>query len=391
MREVKQHGDRYRVRYRLGGKETSETFIRESDAETFRDILGNGRDDRVTEALVWLESKRAGVTQQMTFGQWFDTWAGQLTGITERTKADYRAIHRRYLTELDHLPLPLVSRAHVASLVNRLEREGYSAKTIKHAINLLSTVLSTAQDDGLIPRNPVKRVRLPKVTRSDTEYLFLTHEEAGRLIAATTPYYQPLVTFLFGTGLRWSEATALQVKHVDLEAGTVRVDRAWKRIPGGFQIGQPKSDKSRRTVNAAVPALYVAYHAAQGRLSNDLLFTTTQGNPVRHANFYNRVWVPACKAAGLVDPRPTIHDCRSTFGSWLLSDGIPLESVQDQLGHESYETTRKIYAHLLPAVGVEAGRAASAALARALSAVDGVQFSPWAIEPRRNADEVAEP
>lgn len=371
MRQVKPHhttdGVRYRVRYRLGGKETSETFVRESDAKMFRDILGNGRDDRVTEALTWLESKRAGAVEQMTFGQWFDLWAGQLTGITTRTRADYEALHRRYLTELDHLPLPLISRAHVAALVNRLEREGYSAKTIKHAANLLSTVLATAQDDGLIPRNPVRRVRLPKVTRPDAQYLFLTHEEAGRLIAATAEHYRPLVTFLFGTGLRWSEATALQVRHVDLENGTVRVDRAWKRIPGGFAIGEPKSEKSRRTINAAVPALLVAHDLMQHRTSSDLLFTTAQGNVVRHGNFYNRTWRPACEASGLVDPRPTIHDCRSTFGSWLISEGISLEAVQDQLGHESYETTRKIYAHLLPAVGVAAGKAASAALARALA------------------------
>jgi integrase len=61
-------------------------------------------------------------------------------------------------------------------------------------------------------------------------------------------------------------------------------------------------------------------------------------------------------------PAADAHDCRSTFGSWLISEGIGLEAVQDQLGHESYETTRKIYAHLLPAVGVAAGKAASAAL-----------------------------
>ena len=53
---------------------------------------------------------------------------------------------------------------------------------------------------------------------------------------------------------------------------------------------------------------------------------------------------------------PSAHDTRHTHASWLLSDGIPIEAVQDQLGHESAETTRKVYAHLLPAVGVAVGR-----------------------------------
>jgi integrase len=357
----------YRVRYRLGGKETSETFRRKADADTFAAILGNGRDDRTTEAVAWLAAKRTDA-HTSTFGEWFETWASQLTGITQRTKADYIAMHRRYLTSLDPLPLPHVSRAHVAALVNGMEAKGYSAKTIKHTFNLLSTVLAVAQDDGLIARNPVKRVRLPKVRASDSDWVFLTAEEAGRLIAATPEHYKPLVTFLFGTGLRWSEATALQVRHVDLDNGTVRVERAWKRVPGGFEVGTPKSEKSRRTVNAAVPALLAAAPLVAGRKSTDLLFTTPSGGVVRHSNFYNRIWVPSCERAELTDPRPTPHDCRSTFGSWLISEGIGLEAVQDQLGHESYETTRKIYAHLLPAVGVAAGKAASAALARALTA-----------------------
>lgn len=373
-------GKRYRVRYRRGTTETSETFRRLDDAKMFRDILGDSRGDRVTEALAWLASKDT-AAQTATFGAWFETWANQLTGITARTKADYQAMHRRYLTELDPLPLPMVSRAHVARIVNRMETQGLSAKTIKNTFHMLATVMAVAQDDGLIPRNPVKRVRLPKVTRPDSEYLFLTHEEAGTLIAATAEHYRPLVTFLFGTGLRWSEATALQVRHVDQENGTVRVDRAWKRVPGGFEIGSPKSEKSRRTVNAAVPALYAAAAHIEGRKSTDLLFTTPGGVVVRHSNFYNRIWVPACEAAGLANPRPSPKDCRSTFGSWLISEGIGLEAVQDQLGHESYETTRRIYAHLLPAVGVAAGKAASAALARALGSTDVMQLGVGTLEP----------
>jgi integrase len=380
---------RWKVRYRSAGTETSETFRRKDDAETFAAILGTGKADRVTEALQWLASKQSD-ERTLTFGEWFTTWSRQLTGVTRRTRADYEAIHRRYLTGLDSIPLPLITRAHVAELVNGMERDGYSAKTIKHAANLLSTVLTVAQEDGLISRNPVKRVRLPKVRRTEGDYLFLTHQEAGALVAATDTHYRPLVTFLLGTGLRWSEATALQVRHVDLANGTVRVERAWKRVPGGFEVGTPKSDKSTRTVNAAVAAL-LAIEPLTHRRGTEFLFTTKSGGVVRHSNFFNRVWKPACEKAGLTDPRPTIHDCRSTFGSWLISEGIGLEAVQDQLGHESYETTRKVYAHLLPAVGVAAGRAASAALARALSSrTDVNELSVGSGEPGADPDEPAD-
>lgn len=354
---------RWKVRFRLGGRETSETFPRKADAEMFSRMVSGGRPDSVVEALEWLESKRKDVATA-TFAEWFAAWSGQLTGITPRTRADYDAMHRRYLAELDPLPITLVSRAHVAAIVNRLEREGKSRKTIANAVHMLSSVMSLAVDEGHIARNPCKRVRLPKQDTEEHAPRFLTYDEAGALIAATVPHYRPLVTFLFGTGLRWSEATALPCRNVNLEAGTVRVDRAWKRIPGGQEVGPPKSAKSRRTVNAAVAALAAVQPLL--RKPNDLVFTAPQGGPVRHSNFYNRVWVPACDGARL-DPRPRLHDCSHSFASWLISDGTPLEAVQDQLGHESYDTTRKLYAHLLPAVGVAAGRSASAAMEQVLA------------------------
>jgi integrase len=381
MRQVKEFdtadGKRFRVRYRSAGAETSETFRRKSDAETFRDILGNGRNDRVAEALAWLAAKESD-RETETFGAWFESYIDQLTGVTPRTRDDYKAMHRRYLTHLDPLPLPLLTRAHVASTVNKLEAEGKSPKTIKNVIHMLSSVLALAVDDGHLTRNPTRRVRLPKAQLNEDEAeRFLTHEEAGRLVAATQEHYRPLVAFLLGTGLRWSEATALQARHINLEAGTVRVQRAWKRVPGGWEIGPPKSPKANRTVNAGVPAL-VAVVPLLGK-PTDFVFTTPTGRVVRHSNFYNRVWQPACVAAGLGDWEPSgdgrtwngpsPHDCRHTHASWLLSSGEihGIEAVQDQLGHESSETTRKVYAKLMPAVGVAVGKSASAAMARVLA------------------------
>jgi integrase len=366
-RQVKEYdtddGKRYRVRYRRGGTETSETFWRRDDAETFAALLGRGQASRVADALAWLAAKNQ-EADTATFGEWFRAYLAQLSGITSRTRADYEAMHRRYLTTLDPMPLPLVTRTHVAAIVNQLDAQGLSPKTIKNVVHMLSSVFALAVDEGHVTRNPVKRVRLPKAQLLEHEERFLTTDEAGDLIEATPAHYRPLVIFLLGTGLRWSEATALQARHINLDAGTVRVQRAWKRIPGGWEVGPPKSQKANRTVNAAVAAL-VAVEPLLGKPS-DLVFTTPRGGVVRHSNFYNRIWLPSCARAGL-DPHPTIHDCRHTHASWLISDGIGLEAVQDQLGHESYETTRKVYAKLLPAVGVAAGKAASAAMERVLA------------------------
>lgn len=353
----------WKVKYRVGGRYTSETFRRHADATRFAAILDGGG---VADALAWLDARE---TKQsaVTFGAFHDRYVAQLTGVTERTRADYLSLRRRYLANLDPLPLPLITRAHVSALVNRLDRDGLSPKTIRNVVHMLSSCMALALDEGHITRNPCRRVRLPRPRVDATEARFLTADEFRALITVMPPHYRPLVLFLVGTGLRWSEATALQCRHVDLDAGTVRVERAWKRVPGGFEIGPPKTGKSRRTVNAATVAL--AAVAPLVRSPGDLLFTTPAGGTISHSNFYNRVWKPACAAAGL-DPAPRIHDLRHTHASWLISDGIQLEAVQDQLGHESILTTRGVYGHLQPALGVAVGKSASAALERALRGGD---------------------
>lgn len=390
MRQVKEYVAKdgavtYRVRYRAGKAQHSETFRRKHDAETFAQLL----DISLVDALRWLRDRQGNrVEDATTFGQWFDTYLHQLTGITPRTRDDYAAMHRRYLLELDPLPLPLITRAHVAAVVNRLEAEGKSPKTIKNVIHMLSSCLALAVDEGHIPRNPTKRVRLPKQALHEDEERFLTHDEAAELVHATPDHYQPFVVFLLGTGLRWSEATALRVGDIDLDNGTVRVRRAWKKVTGGWAIGPPKTRKANRTVNAAVPALLAVAEVVRASKATDYVFATTTGKVVRHSNFYNRIWQPACVAAGLGEhvlndegkmtwDGPSPHDLRHTHASWLISDGIGLEAVQDQLGHESLETTRRVYAKLLPAVGVAAGRSASAAMEQVLQ----VANRPRALEP----------
>lgn len=355
-------GKRYRVRFRRGGVQTSETFRRKADALTFAAVLDGGG---VADALAWLDA-RDRQQDSITFAEWFDQYVEQLTGVTVRTRADYRSQHRRYLSDLDDMPLPMISRTHVTSIVNELDRRGLSAKTIQNVMHMLSSSMALAIDEGHLTKNPCKRVRLPKPGLDVVDARFLTPEEFGTLYASVRLDYQPLVAFLAGTGLRWSEATALEARHVDLTKGTVRVEQAWKwQGKGkGYALGPPKSPKSRRTVNAAVLALAAVEPLL--RKPGDTVFLTQTGQVVRHNNFFNRIWRPACEAAGF-DPSPRIHDLRHTHASWLISDGQPLEAVQDQLGHESILTTRKVYGHLQPALGVALGRSASEALASALS------------------------
>lgn len=344
----------YRVRFRLGPKQTTESFYKKADAVTFAKILDA---TGTTDALAWLSAKQdTHGGHALTFGQWHEHYVDQLTGVTSRTKDDYRALRRRYLADLDPLPLPLVTRAHVSDLVNRLDRDGRSPKTIKNVIHMLSSCMALAIDEGHATRNPCHRVRLPQ-RRLDAEAMtFLSPAEFEHLLSHVPDHYKPLVLTLGGTGMRWSEATAIMGQHVNGNLLTVR--QAWKRIPGGWEMGVPKTAKSRRTITLPQS---VADALAPLARRDVLVFRTPQGHPVRHSNFYKRVWRPACAAAGF-DPAPGIHALRHSSVAWLIAAGVSLPVIQARLGHEKITTTIDTYGHLLPDLHVAAANAAELAL-----------------------------
>lgn len=352
----------YRVRVRANGKQTTETFPSEPAARVF---VSRVVDPAIgPDRAVAMRSREDANSPEYipTMAQMLKTHVENLTGVETRTKDDYLSVAgRTWLKQLGSLRVDEVTRADIAKFVNGMTG---APKTVKNAHSILSAVMESALREGYIATNPARGTRLPRAGEQDViENRYLTHAEFDALYVKVPEHYKSLVLLLFGTGLRWSEATALQVHDVNTEAGTLRVVRAWKKEGrGGWKIGPPKSLASRRTI--ALPAEVVATCKVliHDRAGDEWLFTTPTGKVVRHNNFYTRVWVEACKAAKL-SPRPRIHDARHTHASWLLNQGVRLEVIQDRLGHDDFKTTRKVYSHLMPDMLKEAGAAASAAFA----------------------------
>ncbi len=153
---------------------------------------------------------------------------------------------------------------------------------------------------------------------------------------------------LLGTfgSLRWGELAALRRCDIDLEACTVRVDRQLtETLGGGAAFGPPKSDAGLRLVpfpDVIAPELrwHLACFAQDGE--DGLAFTSPAGAPLRHSNFYRRVWVKALERAGMTGVH--FHDLRHT-GNMLTADaGANLRELMDRMGHASSRAAM-IYLH----------------------------------------------
>lgn len=399
QRERKDGTHIHQVRWLQGGRGGSwqtETFGDHAGAAQFKalvDIHGQQWPPGWVKGKGFVEEPA--VAGDMPLVDWALRYIDRLTGIDERTRQDYRRDVANHFSSFRHVEasgrvvpatIANISADDVQDWVRAQEAgerdpdnpEGWkrrpaSPKSIANRHGLLSSIVQAAveADPPLRSKNACTGTRLPRVDDGiDDEMCFLEHEEYARISAEIEdPHARDLADWLVGTGMRWGEATALQVRDVNLTRKAVSVHRSWKRAAPGeagpsYFLGPPKTKKARRVIALTDGQMEMLRRRMAGKRPEDLLFETPRGKSWRHDNFWRRRWVPAVEAAvakGL-PKRPRIHDLRHTHVAWLIAERIPLPAIQARLGHESITTTVDRYGHLVQALDGEIRAAVDTAM-----------------------------
>ncbi len=111
---------------------------------------------------------------------------------------------------------------------------------------IMSRIFYYAEGHGLWEegkRSPASKARLGK-KRHKYERRILTFEETARVLQHLEEPNKLIVETCIATGARISEVLGLMWKHVNLDAGTIKIEqRVWQ-----CEVGQPKSEGSRRVL-----------------------------------------------------------------------------------------------------------------------------------------------
>lgn len=183
-----------------------------------------------------------------------------------------------------------------------------------------------------ITSNPVDL--LPEIRyRPSRDYDLFSEAEADAVCALPAPDGQ-LATLMFWLGLRLAEARGLTGKRFDFERRQVLV------------VDGAKGGKSRRVpmigrVETAASDLLVL----EGIGPDDYMWYSRgdkHDRQVSDQRFYDW-WHGALDEAGVRYRKP--HLVRHTFASRLRDMGVPMEDLQQILGHDSIRTTVDVYAH----------------------------------------------
>jgi integrase len=238
-----------------------------------------------------------------------------------------------------------------------------SARFTKSVWSTLRTALNKAKRLRLITTNPCDFVDPPRVERKEMAALDPVQVQAYLEAFRSTDISAAIATAI-GSGCRCGELLALRWRDVDLERGTLRIERSLERVAirtaqrVSYELAfkEPKSKRSRRTI--PLPP-FVIDRLRRHRLEQAERFLSAgAGRPDAETLVFEddgRPWVPTTfgmlfarlrDAANL--PKVRLHDLRHSYASLLLQSGADLKVVSTALGHSSVAITSDLYVHLAP-------------------------------------------
>lgn len=231
---------------------------------------------------------------------------------------------------------------------------GLGYKTVKNIRGVLSSAYEYALENRYVNENPVLRSRMPSfphsIKKDVPEY---NAQQVRKLLLYAKEHESHIYIFLLlalYTGLRKGELLALDYdkkllnvnksrtgsrKNVTMQITTPKTKSSNRKIPiNDFVIGELKAEKQRQEDYAKL--LGNGYDK-----SHDFIVRTVFGKPYVNLSAINRVVNRLTENAGL--PHCTIHGFRHSVASILDDNGVPIQDISVLLGHESVNTTERIY------------------------------------------------
>lgn len=258
---------------------------------------------------------------------------------------------KKHFSYFYKLPTNKIKPIHVQNWQSKLF-ETLSASYIRNVQGIFSIAMDRAVVLGLAEKNPSKIVG--NVKKQKTKIDFWTKEEFEKVISCIykDDYYQHFLYvslwFLFMTGMRIGEATAIQWEDIDFETGVLKIDKTlyYKNL-NHYEFVEPKTKASTRFIVLDDDTLMILkeWKKVQEEVVKTGFVMSYNGAPTQKHTISYAI-TRFSKLASV--HRIKIHALRHSHASLLIRMGENPLIIKERLGHEDIETTLGTYGHLYP-------------------------------------------
>ena len=266
-------------------------------------------------------------------------------GLKPRTVDCYAdTVRKHIIPAIGSVKLRKLSAGGISAMLAAIVADGKS-RTAELVYTVLRTALSDAVRAGLLHHSPMEEV--PRPQHRAVQYQWLHSDQIAGYVAAAAVDRNAIAWLLaLCCGLRRGELCGLRWSDIDLQHNLLHIRNQRQRLLSGQVVDiSPKSGAGNRTIPLPpeLVGLLLLNWQSSGYVCQSMRGApyTPSGLDQAHASMLRR--------AGLQPV--TLHGIRHTMGTQAISAGVHIKVLQQLLGHSSYITTAKYYAHVdMPAM-----------------------------------------
>jgi integrase/recombinase XerD len=251
--------------------------------------------------------------------------AKQVEGCSSRTINYYQSTIEKMLSIID-IPIRKITTEIIREYLKEYQSINDCSKvTIDNVRRNLSSFFSWLEEENHILKNPVRRIRKIKVGITVKEII---SDEKIEIIrdACIKSRDLAIIDMLYSTGIRVGELVNLDITDINFHEREC--------------IVYGKGDKERRVYFDAKTKLHLKKYLKERKDSSKALFVTLN-KP------YSRLQISGVeirirnlgRSLGYNNIHP--HKFRRTMATRAIDKGMPIEQVQQLLGHQQIDTTMK--------------------------------------------------
>jgi len=319
----------------INGKLRTKNFTKLSEAE---DWVADQRRARA------LGENTYATNPKMTVAEFMMGWANTQYGDDqESTKRSYLSVIKNHIIPaMGKIKVAELNTKTVESLFRDMHANGFGAGTIRITRAALSAAHNDAVRLGDLVRNPVRNTRMPKVTPQAIKPLPRIDWEKVYLEATKDPRMHARIEVAGMLGLRPGEALGLKWSDLNIEHGTLLIERQVQRAKGKGLVLKEVKQKTVRTLKISQTTVQILHtykrHQSLNKAKwieiNNLIFPNTVGK-LGDEKSDRLAFKNLLKAAGVKDYR--LSQLRKTAFT-AMAGQTDLKTLMEFSGHSQVST-----------------------------------------------------